>query len=205
MSSAISTVVFDVGNVLIEWNPEHLYRKLIPDAADRAAFLSNVCSMDWNLQQDLGRSWQEAVDMLTRLHPEKADLIAAYDQRWHEMVPGSLTGSVEILSDLHNAAVPLYAITNFSLQKFHEVQERFPFLKTSFLDIVVSAEEQLIKPDLRIYQALISRNRLKPSDCVFIDDSKKNVAAAKEVGMHSIHFSNPQKLREELRDLGFSI
>jgi len=205
MTAAISTVVFDVGNVLIEWDPEHLYRDLIPDEAARNFFLSEICSMDWNLQQDLGRSWSDAVSSLSSEHPEHAELIAAYSSRWHDMVPGAIRGSVDILETLKKADVPLYAITNFSSEKFAEAQDRFPFLKTSFKDIIVSAEERLLKPDLRIYEALFARNTIAPSECVFIDDSEKNVAGARYAGMAALHFTGADKLRQDLREMGLPV
>ena len=191
-----------MGNVLIEWNPEHLYRRLIPNEQERSGFLTTVCTPDWNLQQDLGRTWAEAISELTAMHPDKADLIKAYSDSWHEMVPGEISGSVEILEDLISANVPLYAITNFSSEKFAEAQDRFPFLKTSFRDVVVSADERLVKPDPRIYQVLLDRNGLDPSACIFIDDSEANVEAARQVGMTAHHFTNADTLRCDLARLG---
>ncbi len=198
----IDTVIFDVGNVLIEWDPEHLYRKLIPDQAERSHFLANICTPEWNVQQDLGRSWSEAISELLGKHPDKHDLIKAYSERWHEMVPGEISGTVEILEELKSAGVPLYAITNFSNEKFAEAKARFPFLATSFLDTVVSAEERIIKPDLRIFEILIERNRLNANACAFIDDSEKNIKAADQAGLNAVHFTGADKLRRDLKDLG---
>jgi len=198
----IDTVIFDVGNVLIEWDPEHLYRKLIPDQVERSHFLANICTPEWNVQQDLGRSWAEAISELSTRHPDKHDLITAYSERWHEMVPGEISGTVEILEELKSAGVPLYAITNFSNEKFAETKTRFPFLATSFLDTVVSAEERIIKPDLRIFEILIERNRLNANACVFIDDSEKNIEAADQTGLNAVHFTGAEKLRRDLKDLG---
>lgn len=205
MTATATTVVFDVGNVLIEWDPNHLYQHLLPNPAEREHFLTQICSYDWNLEQDKGRSWDEAIEILAAEHPEKRDLIAAYRDRWHDMVPGEIAGTVAILDELKAAQTPLYAITNFSSEKFVEAQNRFPFLKTSFRDIVVSAEERLLKPDLRIYQVLLDRNQLVAGDCVFIDDSPKNVDAARAAGMHAVHFESPDILREELRKLGLPV
>ncbi|WP_203076880.1 HAD family hydrolase [Falsiroseomonas ponticola] len=198
---AASVVVFDVGNVLIEWDPEHLYRKLIPDAAARADFLGRVCTMEWNLEQDRGRRWAEAVAERTALFPDQAALIAAYSDRWHEMVPGEVPGTVAILEGLREAGVPLYAITNFSSEKFAEAQARFPFL-ARFIDVVVSAEEGLLKPDPAIYRRLLDRNGLAASDCLFIDDSEKNVVGARAVGMRAHHFRDAGALRAALRAEG---
>lgn len=203
MRKPITTVVFDIGNVLIDWNPEYLYSRLIPDETERRTFLETVCTADWNLQQDLGRPWPEAVALLTEQFPEKATLIAAYYKRWHDMVPGEIPGTPALLAALKSAGTPLYAITNFSGEKFAEAQDRFPFLKTSFLDIVVSGDERLAKPDPRIYEILFERNGLDPAACLFIDDSAANVAAARELGMTAHHFNEAEDLRQELVALGF--
>ncbi len=202
MNDVITTVVFDIGNVLLEWNPEYLYNKLIPDERERTTFLTTVCTPDWNLQQDLGRPWAEAVETLASRHPDKADLIAAYSDRWHDMVPGEVPGTRGILAALQNAGLPLYSITNFSSEKFTEAQDRFPFLKSSFLDIVVSAEERLIKPDPKIYQVLLDRNGLEAGECLFIDDSQANVDAARALGMKAHHFQGAAGLREKLTEFG---
>lgn len=198
---AVRVVVFDIGNVLIEWDPEHLYRKLIPDAAARADFLARVCTPDWNLEQDRGRRWAEAVAERTALFPEHAALIAAYSDRWGEMVPGEIPGSVAILEALRAAGVPLYAITNFSTEKFAEAQARFPFL-TRFIDVVVSGDEGLLKPDPAIYRRLLDRNGLAAADCLFIDDSEKNVVGARAVGMQAHHFRDAPTLEAALRAEG---
>ncbi|WP_346906820.1 HAD family phosphatase [uncultured Roseibium sp.] len=205
MPKSVDTVVFDIGNVLIEWDPENLYSKLIPDPDERHRFLNEICTMDWNLQQDLGRSWEEAVGELTAIYPEHKDLIAAYSDRWHEMVPGEVPGSVAILEALKTADVPLYAITNFSSEKFTEAKARFPFLASSFRDTVVSAEERLLKPDRRIFEALLTRNNLEASACVFIDDSLKNVEGARDAGLEAVHFTGADKLRADLAEFGFRV
>lgn len=201
MANTITNVVFDIGNVLIEWNPENLYRKLIPNDDVRHEFLTTVCTPDWNVQQDLGRTWTEAVEVLSREFPEKTALIRAYADRWNEMVPGPVPGTEVLLSELKSNKTPLYAITNFSSEKFVEAQDRFPFLKTSFLDIVVSAEERMLKPDVRIYQILIDRNDLTPERCLFIDDSLPNVETARQLGMTAHHFENAAGLERELAAL----
>ncbi|GAA0779713.1 HAD family phosphatase [Roseibium denhamense] len=202
MSKPITAVIFDIGNVLIEWNPEYLYRRLIPDPAERHHFLTEICSMDWNIQQDLGRSWEDAVSQLSAQYPDKSDLIRAYSEGWHDMVPGEVPGTLQLLQDLKKGGMPLYAITNFSSEKFTEAQERFPFLKTSFLDIVVSAEEQLIKPDPAIYRICLQRNALDPENCLFIDDSLANVEAARALGIAAHHFKGAQGLEKDLKSLG---
>jgi 2-haloacid dehalogenase len=197
----VDHVVFDVGNVLIQWDPEHLYRKLIDDPAARARFLAEVCTPAWNLEQDRGRSWADAVAERVALFPEHAALIRAYDERWMEMVPGEVPGSVALLEALRETGVPLYAITNFSAQKFAESQARFGFLRR-FRDVVVSAEERLLKPDPAIYRVLLARNGLEAGRCLFIDDGEKNVRGAEAVGMRAHHFRDAAGLAAELRALG---
>lgn len=196
----VSAVVFDVGKVLIEWDPQHLYRKLIPEQAARDAFLAEICTTAWNLEQDRGRSWAAAVAERTALFPDHAALIRAYDERWQEMVPGEVPGSVALLEALRAAAVPLYAITNFSTEKFAESQQRFPFL-ARFRDVVVSGAERLLKPDPAIYRCLLDRNGLDAAACLFIDDSEKNVHGARAVGMQAHHFVDAAGLATALRGL----
>jgi 2-haloacid dehalogenase len=198
---AIDTVVFDVGNVLIQWDPRHLYRKLIPDGAEMERFLAEVCTDAWNLEQDRGRSWAEAIAERVPLFPRHEALIRAYSERWHEMVPGEVPGSVALLEALRGRGVPLYAITNFSVEKFAEAQARFPFLR-GFRDAVVSGTERLVKPDPAIYRLLLDRNGLEAERCLFIDDSEKNVRGAEAVGMRAHHFREAATLEAELRTLG---
>lgn len=206
MTTAVDTVVFDIGNVLISWDPEHLYKALIPDEGDRAQFLTEVCSPAWNIEQDRGRTWQEALDILIPQFPEKEALIRAYYERWSEMVPGAIEGTVALLAELKDKGVPLYAITNFSSDKFEETRTRFPFLRTSFIDTVISADEKLVKPDTRLYDVLFDRNpSLKREACVFTDDSLANIEGAKKAGMQAVHFESPEKLRADLKSFGLPV
>src|SRR5690554_4568232 len=175
MTRTIDTVVFDIGNVLIEWDPRHLYRKLFPSEAEVERFLAEICTDAWNLEQDRGRSFAEAIAERIDLFPDHEAEIRAYDERWHEMVPGAIEDTVSILESLKATGIPLYAITNFSREKFAEVQIRFPFLASSFRDIVISAHERRLKPDPEIYQILLARNGLTAEQTVFIDDSPRNV------------------------------
>lgn len=194
-------VVFDIGNVLVHWEPRALYRKIFAREDEVEWFIANVCNSDWNLEQDRGRSFAEAVREATARFPEHADAIAAYDLRWHETVPGPIDGTVGILEELRQRGTPLYAITNFNQDKFRETLERFAFLRT-FRDIVVSGDERLLKPDPAIYRVLLERNGIDAAACVFIDDSEKNVRGAEAVGMKAIHFTTPQALRADLAGMG---
>jgi 2-haloacid dehalogenase len=194
-------VVFDIGNVLVHWEPRALYRKIFASEDEVEWFIANVCTSDWNLEQDRGRSFAEAVREATARFPEHADAIAAYDLRWHETMPGPIDGTVGILEELRQRGTPLYAITNFNQDKFRETLERFSFLRT-FRDIVVSGDERLLKPDPAIYRVLRERNGIDAAACVFIDDSEKNVRGAEAVGMKAIHFTTPQALRADLAGMG---
>jgi len=190
-------VVFDLGMVLIEWDPRHLYRKVFADEAKMEWFLKEVTHPAWNLEQDRGRSFDEAVQEATTRHPDHAAEIAMYRDRWMEMVPGSIPGSVAILEELHAKGVPLYAITNWNGDTFRATKARFPFLGL-FRDIVVSGDEKLIKPDAAIFQLLARRNHLALADSLFIDDSLKNVHGAQAAGMQAHHFTSPENLRADL-------
>jgi 2-haloacid dehalogenase len=194
-------IVFDLGMVLIEWNPRHLYRKVFDDLARMEWFLTEVCNDEWNLAQDKGRSFDEAVAEATARFPEYAAEIALYRDRWMEMVPGSITGSVDILKELHGNAVPLYAITNWNGDTFRATRSRFPFLGL-FKDIVVSGDEKLLKPEPAIFEMLAKRNDIELSDSLFIDDSLKNVKGAEVMGMKGHHFTSPESLRAALVALG---
>jgi 2-haloacid dehalogenase len=195
-------VVFDLGGVLIDWDPRHLYRKLF--AGDEAAmehFLATVCTHEWNRCQDAGRSFAEGARLLKAEHPDKAELIDAYGARFGEMIAGPIAGSVEILAELRDRDLPLYGLTNWSAETYPPARERFGFLSW-FRSILVSGEVGVIKPDPRIFELLIERFAIDPQSAVYIDDVEANVAAARPLGIHTIHFTTPAALREELVELG---
>jgi len=200
--AAIEAVVFDVGNVLIEWSPRYLYRKLFPD--DEAAmerFLALVCTAEWNAAQDAGRPFVCAVTELSRQYPEQAPLIAAFDERWEEMVPGAHDDTVALVRELDERGWPLYALTNFSREKFPLVVRRFDVFAL-FDGIVVSGEIGLIKPDPAIFHHLLERYALRAEACLFIDDAEANVAAARALGMRAIRYTGAGALRRDLAALG---
>jgi 2-haloacid dehalogenase len=190
-------IVFDLGMVLIDWDPRHLYRKVFTDPARMEWFLAHVCHGDWNLEQDRGRSFDDGVVEATGRFPDYANEIAMYRDRWSEMVAGAIDGSVAILEELHRKGVPLYAVTNWNGETFHATQKRFPFLDL-FRDIVVSGDETVIKPDPAIFHILAKRNAIDLSKSMFIDDSLKNVLGAEAVGMTGHHFTSPESLRVAL-------
>ncbi len=190
-------VVFDLGGVLIDWNPRHLYRKLLPDDASVEAFLAEVCTPDWNHQQDAGRTVAEAVAELSVRHPDRAGLVAAYYGRWEEMLGGAIEEAVAVLEELDAAGVPLYALTNWSRETFPIARRRFGFLER-FRGIVVSGEERAAKPDPRIYRALLERYQLDPAACLFIDDVARNAEGARAAGMQAIVYTSAAELRRQL-------
>lgn len=194
------TLIFDIGNVLLRWQPQALFRQLLPDDAAVEAFLAEVGFSEWNHQFDAGTPWDDGVAAHSRRFPHRADLLAAYHARWHETIVGPVPGMPELLNDLAAADVPLYAITNFSEPKFSETLARFPFVATGFRDIVVSGIERLTKPEPEIFRLCLARNRLSAQDAVFIDDLPGNVAAAEALGMKGIVFTDAPALRRTLRD-----
>jgi 2-haloacid dehalogenase len=196
--------VFDVGNVLIEWDPRHLYRQLFADPARMEWFLAEVCTNEWNVEQDRGRAFADAVAERIAKFPDLAAEIRAYDERWPETVPGEIKDTVVLLESLRANGTRTFAITNFSAEKFPLAQQRFGFLN-GFEGVVVSGEEKVLKPDPAIYRTLLERHGLAAGDCLFIDDSPKNVDGARAVGMHAHHFTAPAALAVELKRLGFPV
>ncbi|WP_060512066.1 HAD family phosphatase [Pseudomonas sp. NBRC 111124] len=200
--NAIEAVVFDLGGVLVDWNPRHLFRKIfVDDEAAMEAFLANVCNTAWNERQDRGRSWAAAIDEAIAEHPAHASNIRAYRERWEEMLAGALEGTVQVLDELHAAGVRLIALTNWSAETFHYAEQRFGFLD-KFEGILVSGQENLMKPEPEIFQLLLRRYGLDPSRTLFIDDVQKNVDAAKAQGMQALRFIDPDQLRQALAGLG---
>ena len=190
-------VVFDLGGVLIDWDPRYLYRKLLHDEAAVEEFLATVCTPEWNAELDRGRPFAEGVAELVERHPEHAAAIAAYHERWPEMVAGDIPGTVEVLAELRAAGVPLYALTNWSAETFAITRGRFEFLEW-FDGLLVSGEERVTKPDPAIFQLLLDRFGLDPTATVFVDDSEANVAAARRLGFDAIRFTGHEELRREL-------
>jgi 2-haloacid dehalogenase len=183
-------------------NEHILFRKLF--GADDVAmehFLSTVCNTEWNEQQDCGRPWKDGIAIAVQQHPSHEAHIRAYHERWEEMIPGAIEGTVEILAQLRALNVRLLALTNFSQETFPIAQRRFPFLSW-FEGIVVSGHERLVKPDPAIFKLLIERYQLRPESTVFIDDSLRNVEASRAQGLHGIHFKDADSLCRQLRALG---
>jgi 2-haloacid dehalogenase len=200
-SSKIRSVVFDLGGVLVDWDPRYLYQELISDCEQREWFLRECCSREWILEQDLGRPWAEGNALLIKRHPAHRTHIEAFRERWLEMLRGTITESVSVLSRLHQCKVPLYALSNWAADTFALSAERLPFLDL-FSGVLISGEVGVRKPDPRIFQLLGERYGVEPETSVFIDDTRENVEAARALGFDTIHCTSPSVLRDELTRRG---
>jgi len=196
-----TAVIFDLGGVLIDWDPRHLYRSLFADEASMEAFLAEVATPAWNERQDGGRPWAEAVAELAERNPDQRELIEAYHARWPEMLAGPIEGTVALLSQLRKTSLRLYALSNWSAETFPIARGRFPFLDW-FDGIVISGNVGSLKPDARIFEHLVARYAIDPGMAVFIDDSPANVEAARRLGFVALRFVDAPTLRDDLTRLG---
>ena len=198
----IETVIFDLGGVLVDWNPAYLYTKIFKDdPAKMNWFLQTVCSPSWNMEQDAGRTFEKGAELLIREYPEYENEILVFYERWEEMLKSEITDTVLILNLLKELnKVKLYALTNWSAQTFPIAKKRFEFLK-QFEGIVVSGEENTRKPFSKIYNITLERYALSPETCLFIDDSLDNVNAAKSLNINALHFTDAIQLKSDLEKL----
>jgi len=200
----ISTVVFDIGGVLLDWDPRHLYRQLIDDPAELTDFLARICTPQWHLSHDLGADVHRSCTELARLHPECAELIMAWTDPGEKMVAGQLDDTVDVLAELSSAGVRCLALSNMEAHKYALRRSKYPFFH--LLDgCVISGVEGVAKPDRKIFEILLSRYDLDPRATVFVDDVAGNVAAAAGLGIVAIEFSGAGQLRRDLRDLGLPV
>jgi len=193
--------IFDLGGVLLDWDPRHLYRKLFADEAAMEQFLARVCTQEWNRRQDAGRRVSEACAALKAEHPGHDALIDAYYARHLDMIAGAIAGTVEILAELRERGSPLYFLSNYSAETYPLALGRFDFLSW-FAGGIVSGEHGIIKPDPAIYRLLLDRFAIDPARAVFIDDVAANAEAASAFGIRGIHFGSPPQLRAQLAELG---
>ncbi|QQL49038.1 HAD family hydrolase [Mucilaginibacter ginkgonis] len=197
----IKTIIFDLGAVLIDWNPVYLYRKLFTDETAMQHFLTNIVTSEWNEEQDAGRSLHEATELLLSQYPEHEENIRAFYGRWEEMLGGPIPETVELFRKLKASGnYKIYALTNWSAETFGIAMERYDFLGW-FDGIVVSGEEKVRKPYPEFYQVLLNRYSVNPAEALFIDDNLRNVKAAKELGIPSIHFTSPEALHAEFAEV----
>jgi 2-haloacid dehalogenase len=194
--------VFDLGGVVIDWNPRYLYRKLF-DGNETAmeSFLSTVCTPEWNEQQDAGRSFAEGCASLKQLHPEKAEFIDAWFQRYDEMLGGEIPGTVDVLRELRSRNVPIYALSNWSAETFPIAVRRFECLSW-FNGVLLSGAVRLLKPDRRIFERFLATFPIEPKRAIYIDDRSENVEAAMAFGMRGVVFRDARALRAELTQVG---
>lgn len=200
MQPAISTIIFDLGAVLIDWNPRHLYRKIFSSEEEMETFLQHVCTSDWNEAQDEGRTLAAGTDLLVANFPDHEENIRAFYGRWSEMLGGEIEGTKNILQQLKESGqYKLYALTNWSDETFPIAQTMYPSLHW-FDGVVVSGREKMRKPAAAFYQLLLDRYEVAPGNALFIDDNLRNVVAAREFGIDSILFENPHQLKIELEN-----
>jgi 2-haloacid dehalogenase len=197
----ITAVVFDIGGVLLDWDPRHLYRKLIADPDEMAAFLSGICTPQWHLAHDLGADTEQSCRDLAAEHPGAAAEIMAWSRRSEEMIAGEIDECVDVLAYVKASGLMCLALSNMEADKFALRQSRYPFFR-HFDGCVISGIERVAKPDRRIFETLMSRYDLEPEATVFIDDTAANVAAARDLGLVAIRYSAPGQLRHDLRRLG---
>lgn len=201
----IDTIIFDLGNVLIRWDPTTVYKNYFSTQSELDFFFENVCTLEWNEEQDKGRPVKEATELLVKEHPDHEEAIRMYYGRWKEMILGPVDGTPDILRTLYkNKKYKLLALTNWSAELFPYALENFDFLSL-FEGILVSGEEKMKKPDLEIYRRFEEKYPIDRSKSVFIDDSAKNIAGAKAAGWNAIHFKNADQLTSELKKLGIEI
>jgi 2-haloacid dehalogenase len=201
-STNINTIIFDLGAVLIDWDPRHLYRKIFKTEDEITWFLENICTHDWNEKQDAGRSFAEATDELLEKFPEHEFAIRAWYGRWQETIKGPIQGTVDILKEIKDQDThKLYALTNWSAETFPWALEKFDFLQW-FEGIVVSGHEKTRKPFPEFFQILFDRYQVNPKNSLFIDDNKRNIEGGLALDLPGIHFQSPEQLRTELIKAG---
>ncbi len=196
-----TAVLFDVGNVIVRWDPRNLYAKLIDDPVALDHFLAEVCPMSWHAQTDRGRPFADNIAERSALYPDHAALIKAWWDRWPEMCTGPIAETVAVMDALHARGVAMHGLTNMSTEAWPGIQALSPafrYLRT----VVVSGEDKVIKPDPAIFRLVLERTGLDAADLLFIDDSAANIAAADRLGFHTHHFTDPAALRPQLVGLG---
>jgi 2-haloacid dehalogenase len=194
----INTIIFDLGAVLIDWNPRYMYRTIFSDEAEMERFLADITTSDWNEEQDAGRLLHEGTEYLVQQFPEHEGSIRAFYGRWEEMLGEAFFDTVEVFKQLKEKnQYKIYALTNWSAETFPIAFERYDFLKW-FDGIVVSGAEKMRKPTPEFYHILLDRYQVKPEEALFIDDNYRNILAAEKLGIQCIHFTSAEQLNEEL-------
>ena len=196
----IKNIIFDFGGVLLDWNPRYLYKSYFNNDEEMEHFLADICNGEWNIKQDAGRPFAEAVKELQSKFPEYAEAIQMYDDDWEKMLKCELPESIDLLKELKFMGYGIYGLTNWSAEKIGYAFANYSFFSL-FDGIVVSGVEKVVKPDRKIYEILLERYSLKPGECVFIDDNQDNVDMAKVLGINAIRFDNIGNVKEHLETL----
>ncbi len=200
MNTPITAIIFDFGNVLVNWDAHNLYKRFFSDAESIERFLNLIGFHEWNALQDAGRPFREGIRELSSRFPQYADLIQAYDTYWMDSITGTNEATIEIAKKLKQAGCTLYLLSNFSMEKFQLMRHRYDFL-TIFDDLIISGEHNLIKPDPAIFQLTLRRIHRTPGECLFIDDALPNIEIARSLGFQTIHYQSPTQLSSELGKL----
>lgn len=191
-------ILFDLGRVIVDWEPDRLYANLIPDAAERDYFLNNICTLDWHKNHDRGVPFAQNAAPLIKKFPKYEALIKAWHEAWRDMFDGYIRGMDVLLDRLRAKNIPLYALTNLPSWAWPLLQADYMRL-AHFKDVIVSGDEKCIKPDPEIYQIALSRmGHPDPSSVLFIDDTRANITAAKALGFCGHHFKSADMLETEL-------
>lgn len=196
----IKNIIFDFGGVLLDWNPRYLYKSYFNNDQEMEHFLADICNGEWNIKQDAGRPFAEAVKELQAKFPEYAEAIQMYDDDWEKMLKCELPESIDLLKELKSMGYGIYGLTNWSAEKIGYAFANYSFFSL-FDGIVVSGVEKVVKPDRKIYEILLERYSLKPGECVFIDDNQDNVDMAKVLGINAVRFDNIGNVKEHLETL----
>jgi len=201
MTSNITTIIFDYGNVLLAWNPRYLYQRFFPDDPEgMERFFRDVDFLEWNAQQDKGRTFKEGIAELSKQFPQYSHLVQAYHDHWSDSIVGAIAGTVDILRQLKKAGYKLYGLSNWSAETFPRAREKYDFFDL-FDDMVISGDVGHLKPDARIFQIMLDKIGKPAQECLFIDDSLANIQQAQKMGFPVIHFQSPEQLKASLRGL----
>jgi 2-haloacid dehalogenase len=195
----IKNIVFDLGGVLVDWNPRYLYRDIFEDEQEMEYFLENICSHEWNIQQDAGRPFEDAIELLQSKYPTYAAEIRLFREEWEKMLGGEIQENVKMIQPL-KSKYKVYALTNWSAETYPIAEVRYDFLK-EFEGIIVSGIEKMYKPKKNIYKLLLHRFKLKAEECLFIDDNADNIRTADKLGFSTIHFVEGMVLENEINKL----
>lgn len=202
MSTSIRAIIFDFGNVLLEWDPRHVYRRYFPDNEEGMEnFFKEINFSEWNAQQDKGRPFEEGIAILTHEFPHHRELIQAYHDHWQDSIGNAIAGSVEILKRIKARGYPLYGLSNWSAETFPYALAKYDFFDL-FDDKVISGDVGLVKPDPAIFNLLLEKIDKHANACLFIDDSRANIEQAKRLGFVTIHYTSPAQLEDELTQMG---